>query len=264
MEELLVIKIGGNIIDNAEALSSFLQDFATITANKILVHGGGKLATELSNRLGIATRLVDGRRITDTETIKVVTMTYAGWINKSIVAVLNCKSCTALGLTGADARLLPATKRAVGAVDYGWVGDIDKSDVNTGFLKALLAQHITPVVAPLSADNTGNLLNINADTVARTLAEAMAAHYNVSLIYCFEKNGLLKDVNDSESVIHSIDTASAEELKNTGIISQGMLPKIDNALAAINNGVKSVQLGHAQHILQLAGRQKGFGTTVIK
>lgn len=262
MEELLVIKIGGNIIDNETALSNFLIDFASLNGAKILAHGGGKLATELSSKLGIETKLADGRRITDDATIKVVTMTYAGWINKSIVAKLQSLNCNAIGLTGADANILPAVTRPVKDIDYGWVGDIVGEKINAGFLNSLLTDSVIPVIAPIAANSNGQLLNINADTVARALAEGLSHFYNVKLIYCFEKNGLLKDVNDESSVIHKLNRAEADELKSDGTISKGMLPKIDNAFGAIANGVSSVIIGHAAEIKKLAQNEKGYGTSI--
>lgn len=262
MEELIVIKIGGNIIDDSKSLNAFLSDFAAIASAKILIHGGGKLATELSAQLGIETKMIEGRRITDEETVKVVTMTYAGWVNKTIVAALQSKKCNALGLSGADANLIPATKRPVMNIDYGWVGNIDKTNVNTSFLKNILSLRITPVLAPISSDADGHLLNINADTVARTVAEAMSAHYRVKLVYCFEKNGLLLNVNDDSSVINEIDFALAEQLKKEGVINAGMVPKIDTAFEAVSIGVSAVVIGHAKNILQIAKNEKGFGTTI--
>lgn len=262
MNKLLVVKIGGNIIDNAPALDSFLSKLAQIDTPKILVHGGGKLATDLSAKLNIPTQMVEGRRITDAETIKVVTMTYAGWVNKTIVAKLLAKGCTAIGLSGADAKLIPAVKRPVKDIDYGWVGDIESDKVNASFLKTLLVLGVTPVVAPISCDAEGNLLNVNADTVARTLAEAMGKDYEVTLAYCFEKNGLLMDVNDDDSVIQEITLVNAQELKASGIISDGMVPKIDNAFGAIANGVNTVVIGHANNIKQMANHEVGFGTFI--
>lgn len=262
MQKLLVVKIGGNIIDNAPALNSFLASLAAIDTPKILVHGGGKLATELSAKLNIPTQMVEGRRITDTETIKVVTMTYAGWVNKTIVAQLQAKGCTAIGLSGADAKLIPAVKRPVKDIDYGWVGDLEAKKVNVTFLKTLLASGVTPVVAPISCDTEGNLLNVNADTVASTLAEAMGKDYAVTLAYCFEKNGLLMDVNDNSSVIPEISLVNAQELKASGVISEGMVPKIDNAFGAIANGVNTVVIGHANNIVKMANHEVGFGTYI--
>ncbi len=262
MEELFIIKIGGNIIDNKVALNAFLSDFASISANKILIHGGGKLATELSSKLGIETKMIEGRRITDEETVKVVTMTYAGWVNKTIVAALQSKKCNALGLCGVDANVVPAVKRPVKDIDYGWVGDIETSNVSGAFLKNILSLGITPVLAPISSDAEGHLLNINADTIAKTVAEAMIAHYRVKLIYCFEKNGLLMNVNDDNSAINEIDFALAEQLKKDGVINAGMVPKIDNALEAVRNGVSEVVIGHAKNIMEIIKSKKGFGTSI--
>lgn len=257
-----MIKIGGNIIDDSGALNPFLNDFATMASPKILIHGGGKLATELSAQLGIETKMVEGRRITDEETMKVVTMTYAGWVNKTIVAALQSKKCNALGLSGVDANLIPAQKRPVKDIDYGWVGDINKAKINTGFLKHILSLGIAPVIAPISSDADGHLLNINADTIAKTIAEAISEHYQVKLVYCFEKSGLLLDINDDNSVINEIDFAQAEQLKKEGIINAGMVPKIDNALEALNNGVSSVVIGHAKNIVEIINGEKGFGTSI--
>lgn len=264
MENLLVIKIGGNVIDNVTALSAFLQNIAAIPGKKILVHGGGKLATELSAQLGITTQMVNGRRVTDKPTVKVVTMVYAGYINKSIVAALQANNCAAVGLCGADAQLLPAVKRPVTDVDYGYVGDLLKDKINTGFLQALLNAGTLPVIAPITSNAEGQLLNINADTVASSIAEAMSQHYNTTLIFCFEKNGLLRDVNNPDSVVPVIKTTGIDELKQQGIITDGMLPKIDNAAAAISNGVSKVVLGHAQHITQLANSTTGYGTHITR
>ena len=262
MQELLVIKIGGNIIDNQGALTSFLEDIAGIAIPKILVHGGGKLATELSSKLGVPANIIDGRRVTDDETLKIVTMTYAGWINKSITARLQAKGCSAIGLCGADAKILPAVKRSKGEVDYGWVGDMELQDVNTTFLNQLIETGFTLVIAPISSNSEGQLLNVNADTVARTLAGALSKCYKISLIYCFEKNGLLMDVNDEASVIPEIDEPKAIALKAAGAISKGMIPKIDNALGAVKNGVSHVIIGHASHIKAMAAKQKGYGTYI--
>ncbi|MFN8323089.1 MAG: acetylglutamate kinase [Chitinophagales bacterium] len=262
MEKLIIIKIGSNIIDDSEALNTFLIDFAAITSPKILIHGGGKLATQLSAKLGIETKMIEGRRVTDEETVKVVTMTYAGWVNKTIVASLQSKKCNALGLCGADASLIPAIKRPAKDIDYGWVGDIDKVKVNTAFLNTVLNMGIAPVIAPISSNTDGHLLNINADTVAKTVAEAMSLYYLVKLVYCFDKNGLLLNVNDDSSVINEIDFNLAEKLKKEGFINEGMVPKIDNALEAVANGVTNVVIGHAKSILQMTNGEKGFGTII--
>jgi acetylglutamate kinase len=264
MQKLTVVKIGGNIIDNETALKQFVADFSSIQGHKILVHGGGKLATELSAKLGIDTQMVDGRRITDTETVKVVTMVYAGLINKRIVAMLNAQGSTAIGLSGADAKLLPAIKRPVVDIDYGWVGDVLKQEVNIPFINTLLQANNTIVVAPITADTNGNLLNINADTVATTIAEAMSGICETTLVYCFEKKGVLLKVEDDASVITKISEAGAENLKQEGVINKGMLPKISNAIAASKNGVAKVLIGHAADIKALALNKEGYGTLIAQ
>ena len=262
MEKLTVVKIGGNIIDNEAALKQFVADFSSIQGHKILVHGGGKLATELSAKLGIETQMVDGRRITDAETVKVVTMVYAGLINKLIVAMLNAQGNTAIGLCGTDSKLLPAIKRPVVDIDYGWVGDVLKQEVNTAFIHTLLQANNTIVLAPITANGEGNLLNINADTVATTIAEAMSAAYEATLVYCFEKKGVLLSVDDDNSAIANINEVSAEKLKQEGVINKGMLPKISNAIAASKNGVAKVLIGHAADIKALAINMEGYGTLI--
>ncbi len=262
MENLLVVKIGGNILDDDKALNKFLADFASIPGNKLLVHGGGKLATELSSKLGIETTMVEGRRITDEDTIKIVTMTYAGWLNKSLVASLQALGSNAIGLCGADAKLIPAKKRPVNEIDYGWVGDILEDNINIGFLSSLFDSGYTPVIAPIASDETGHLLNINADTIAQALAQALSKFYNTTLIYCFEKNGLLMDVDNSQSLIEAINQQKAEQLKVQGVISKGMIPKIDNALHAAQLGVQHIVIGHAAFIKQMAQKQKGYGTYI--
>jgi acetylglutamate kinase len=260
VEQLLVIKIGGNIIDDAAALHAFIEDFATIPIRKILVHGGGKLATELSTKLGVQTRMVDGRRITDEDTIRIVTMTYAGWINKSITAKLQSVGCNAIGLCGADGMIIPAVKRPVEEIDYGWVGDIEADKVNAKFLSQLLDSSFTPVIAPVTSDKEGNLLNVNADTIGQVLAQALSKFYNTTLVYCFERNGLLLDVNDPSSVIGEINYKTAQELKQRKIIADGMIPKIDNAFNALQSGVQSVVIGHAKYIKKIASGEKNYGT----
>ena len=262
MNELIVIKIGGNVIDDEQALDAFLTDLADISAPKILIHGGGKVATELSNKLGIETKMVDGRRVTDDATIKIVTMAYAGYINKNITARLQSKSCNAIGLSGVDARTIPAIKRPVKDIDYGWVGDIKTEKVNSAFLTQLLSNGYTPVIAPIACDDGGHLLNINADTVAQSIAVAMSGLYDTTLIYCFEMKGVLADIQDQSSVIAEISIADIETLKLNAVISKGMIPKIDNARDAIKSGVKNVMIGHASNITQMAKKEKGYGTTI--
>lgn len=243
-----VIKIGGNIIDNDAALQQFLSDFAKLNQPKILIHGGGKLATRLSDKLEIPTQMIDGRRVTDAETIKVVTMVYAGWINKTIVAQLQALGSNSIGLSGADANCIPATRRSPIPIDFGFVGDVTPSTINASFIQNLLKQNITPVFCAITHDEKGNLLNSNADTVASSLAVAMAAHQDVRLTFCFEKKGVLFNPDDDNSVIQDITKRTYAELKQRGIVSAGMIPKIDNAYKAIDAGVKEVVIKHAADI----------------
>lgn len=256
-QQLYVVKIGGNVIDDEAKLQPFLQSFAAIDGHKVLVHGGGKLATRIASALGIQQQLVDGRRITDAETLKVVTMVYAGYINKTIVASLQANGCPALGLSGADGNVVQAHKRGAASmvgkegVDYGFVGDVDA--VNTSLLTSLLAQGLTIVLAPITHDGHGQLLNTNADTIASEVAVALSAHYDVRLMYCFEKKGVLENVDDDTTVIGVIDAANYPRLKQEGKLFAGMLPKIDNAFAAIAAGVKDVLIGHADDLQANAG-----------
>ena len=259
MQNLLVIKIGGNIIDDQEALEHFLSQFAAIDQPKILVHGGGKLATEMATTLNIPQQMVEGRRITDGATLKVVTMVYAGFINKNIVAKLQAKACNAIGLTGADANIILAKKRAVKNIDYGFAGDV--VDVNNDVLKTLLERNCTPILAPITHDGNGQLLNTNADTIASEIAKAMSHFYNVQLIYCFDKKGVLEDINDDNSVIKIINKENFPALKADKIIHTGMIPKIENALAAVDVGVQSVCIGHG---LDLSKMVQGEAGTIIK
>ena len=248
--KLFVIKIGGNVIDDEAKLSSFLQDFASIKAPCILVHGGGKIATRLGEKLGIESKYVDGRRITDDDTIDLVTMVYAGLVNKKIVAQLQSLSCNAIGLTGADANMIPATKRPVKTIDYGWVGDIDTTHISAALLKGLLDLGLQPVFAPLTHDGSGHMLNTNADTIASTLAVSLSNYYMVRLISCCEKKGVLAKIDINESVIPEITTENYSSLKSEGKLFAGILPKIDNAFAAIGAGVSEVLIGHAEDLLQ--------------
>lgn len=259
LESIIIIKIGGNIIDDAEALDRFLRDFASICQAKVLVHGGGKLATQLSLRLNIEPKMADGRRITDEKTLEVVTMVYGGLINKRMVARLQALHCNALGMTGADANLIEAHQRINESIDYGLVGDIDK--VNAGVLLEMLGQNICPVIAPLTHDTRGSLLNTNADTMAAELAIALAAHMPVRLIYCFEKKGLLKDMRNEDSVLPQVSLAEIEQLKEKQIITAGMLPKVKNIAHALENGVEKVILCHAQDLVPILGGNANFGTT---
>ncbi len=258
--KLYILKIGGNVIDDPEKLDSFLKSFARIKEAKILVHGGGKIASTISKDLGIVPNMVDGRRITDAQTLKVVTMVYGGLVNKNIVAMLQSQGCNAIGLTGADANVLPAHKRPVKTIDYGFVGDIEEDKVNVKILSSFLENGICPVMAPLTHDGEGNMLNTNADTIASVLAVSLSSNYEVSLIYCFEKAGVLKDVKDESSLIERISAAEYEVLKKDGIINEGMIPKLDNALEALNKGVKSVQIIHADAIKEFNIQSKLRGT----
>ena len=257
MKTLTVIKIGGNIIDKPEELDFFLEEFAKIDGPRILIHGGGVLASEMSERLGIKTEMHQGRRITNLETLKLVSMVYAGWINKSIVAKLQKIGCNSIGLSGADADCVPAVRRSPVPVDFGYVGDVDPMQINTGFLLSLLGKGITPVFCAITHDRNGSILNTNADTMASSLAIAMSGEYYTKLIYCFEKQGVLSNANDNESVIPLITAGSYKSLKEKGVIKEGMIPKMDNAFYAIENGVSEVYIKHASNL----GNDKG---TVLK
>lgn len=255
MEKLYVIKIGGNIIDDKQKLSSFLRSFSLLQSPKILVHGGGKLATALAQQLGIEQQMIEGRRITDAETLKIVTMVYAGYINKNIVAQLQAESCAAIGLCGADGNLIQSHKRIHPSVDYGFVGEIDA--VNTTFLNSLLSQQISVVIAPITHDKHGQLLNTNADTIAQEIAQAMSVFYEVHLIYSFEKSGVLMDVDDDTTLISSLTPDKYKELKDKQLIFAGMIPKLDNAFAALHKGVSRVVIGKAEELHNLVTGQSG-------
>lgn len=252
-ENLSIVKIGGNIVDNPEALELFLTDFHRLEGRKLLIHGGGVMATRMAVQLGIETKMEHGRRITDAETLKLVTMVYAGWINKNIVASLQKIGCNAIGLSGADGNAIPALRRSPVPVDYGYVGDPDPNKVNTDFLSQLTESGITPVFCAITHDGNGSLLNTNADTIAYSLATALSGKYDTSLYYCFEKEGVLKDVNDPQSMIPSMDRTESETYKKQGIIADGMIPKLDNSFRAIENGVKEVIILHARNLLPKRG-----------
>ena len=248
MEQLFVIKIGGNVIDDPGKLQGFLNTFAHVKGKKILVHGGGKIATKIGQSLGIEPNYHQGRRITDDQTIDLVTMVYGGLVNKKIVAGLQALNTNAIGLTGADGNLIAAVKRPVRDLDYGWVGDINSEGVNTELLSLLLNQGTTPVFAALTHDNKGHILNTNADTIASVLAVALCGIYSVRLIYCFEKKGVLMDVQDEDSVIPRIDKVLYQQLLAENKLFEGIIPKIDNAFAAINSGVRDVLIGDSQDL----------------
>jgi len=242
MTNLKIIKIGGNVINNEKLLHEFLDDFAQLTSPKILVHGGGRSASELSKRMGIAPKMINGRRITDAQTLDIVTMVYSGKINKNIVAQLQARNCNSIGFSGADGNSILAVKRPVKEIDYGFAGDIVR--VNTRPIDVLLQHEITPIFCAITHNKNGQLLNTNADTIAAELAIGLSKNYNVSLYYCFEKNGVLKHIEDDNSVIETINTSIYEDLKEQNIIHEGMLPKIHNCLQAIQKGVKSVHIGN--------------------
>jgi len=262
-KSLYIIKIGGNVIDNSENLYHFLKDFERLDGYKILVHGGGKVATQIAEELGIEAKLVDGRRITDIETLRVVTMVYGGLINKNIVAQLQRFGNNAIGLTGADGNFIRAKRRPVKTIDYGFVGDIDNNSINPQNISRLMEAGFTPVFCALTHDGEGQLLNTNADTIASALAVALSSLYETTLIYCFEKKGVLQDIDDEDSLIREINPEHYEELKTRRIIHSGMLPKLDNAFTAISCGVKAVIIGKSDDLGQLKDN-KPFGTRLSK
>jgi acetylglutamate kinase len=257
MQQLIVVKIGGNIIDDATALEKFIEKFATIDGYKILIHGGGKLATEMATTMQIPQQMIEGRRITDEATLKLITMVYAGFINKNIVVKLQAKACNAIGLSGADANVILAKKREVKNIDYGFVGDVIAKGINDNFLKLLLENNTTPIIAPITHNGEGQLLNTNADTIANEITKAMSAHYKVQLIYCFDKKGVLENVADENSVIKLITKENIETLKANRIINEGMIPKIDNAMQAVDAGVYKVSLGHALGLNKIINGNEG-------
>lgn len=264
MHELInIIKIGGNIIDDEKELSFFLREFAAVPGKKILVHGGGKLATKLAEQLGVPQQLIDGRRLTDAETLKIVTMVYAGYINKNVVAQLQANDCNAIGVCGADANLVPATKRNHAGIDYGFAGDVNSEALSqrVGSWQLFLDNGLVPVVAPVTHDTKGQLLNTNADTMAQEIAKALSSRYDVNLVYSFEKNGVLLDVNDENSIISRLNPSYYRQLKQEQKIFAGMIPKLDNAFAALNAGVKKVIIGKAEALQGLIAGLSGTSIT---
>lgn len=261
MEQLTIIKIGGNVIDNSANLHQFLLDFTALPGQKILVHGGGKIATELGESLGITAKMVDGRRVTDIETLRVVTMVYAGLINKNMVAQLQAKGNNAIGLTGADGNIIKAKKRPVQTIDYGYVGDLDEQSVDATALANLLNAGFTPVLCAITHDGDSQLLNTNADTIASAIAVAMSNLYETQLVYCFEKKGVLKDVNDDDTVVRAIQANEFEGLKADGTVAGGMIPKLQNAFDAIQKGVTAVYIGKANELPALGTGE--FGTKML-
>lgn len=259
MDKLYIIKIGGNIVDDDVKLALFLKDFSAIEGKKILVHGGGKLATRLASLMNVPQQMVEGRRITDSETLKIVTMVYAGYINKNIVAALQANNCNAIGLCGADGDAILAHKRKHPVVDYGFVGDVDA--INTSLLTGLLNQNISIVFAPITHDQQGQLLNTNADTIAQELAKGMSELFDVNLVYSFEKAGVLLDADDDNTVIPEINSNYYKELKAKEKIFAGMIPKLDNAFTALNSGVSKVIIGKAENLKSLLLGKSG--TSII-
>ncbi|NLB67060.1 MAG: acetylglutamate kinase [Bacteroidales bacterium] len=258
MKTLQIIKIGGNVVDDPAALERFLYDFSKIKGAKLLIHGGGVMATQMAERLGIETHMHKGRRITDYETLKTVTMVYAGWINKSIVAALQSLGCNAIGLSGADCNVVPATKRSPEPVDFGYVGDVDPSNIGSEEISALLERGLCPVFCAITHDGKGSLLNTNADTMASSLAIAMCGRYDVRLVFCLEKDGVLLNKDDASSIVPRITENYFAQLLEEGIIEGGMIPKLENAFAAIGNGVSEVVIKHARNL------NNKRGTTLVK
>ncbi len=241
-EKLSIIKIGGNVIENKTELAKFLTLFANLNGLKILVHGGGKLATQLATKLGIESKMVGGRRITDAETLEVITMVYAGLTNKNIVVQLQAQNCNAIGLSGADGNAIQAHKRPVKEIDYGFAGDVD--GVNNSMISKLLSAELTPVFCAMTHDGNGQLLNTNADTIASELAIGMSELYDTTLYYCFEKKGVLMSIKDEDSVVEHINSETYQKLLTDGIIADGMLPKLENCFHALNKNVGKVCIGH--------------------
>jgi len=255
MDRLTIIKVGGKVVEDSQSLNLLLDQFQKISGYKILVHGGGNTATEIAGKLGIETKMVEGRRITDAAMLDVAAMVYGGLVNKKVVAGLQARNCNALGLTGADLGLIRAKKRPVQNIDFGYVGDVE--EVNSRELRLLLNENVVPVIAPLTHDGKGQLLNTNADTIASEIAIELSAFYNVFLFYCFEKKGVLMNQNDETSIIFELDQMLFEQYKNDGIINTGMIPKLENAFRSKRKGVKEVLITNAQNIAT------GRGTRII-
>ncbi len=249
-DRLTVIKVGGKIVEEPETLSALLRDFSAIEGFKLLVHGGGRSATKIAGELGIETKMVDGRRVTDEAMLRVVTMVYGGLVNKNIVAGLQSEGVDALGMTGADMNIILSEKRPVKTVDYGWVGDVKQ--VNGEALASLIRSGVVPVIAPLTHDGNGHLLNTNADTMAGETAKGLAPYFDVHLVFCFEKAGVLRDENDDDSVIGEITREGYAKLREEGVVTGGMLPKLDNAFDAIDCGVSEVIITKASSLGDLS------------
>lgn len=257
-EKLVVLKVGGKIVENDDQLQQLLDDFSAIEGSKILVHGGGRSATKIAAKLGIESEMVNGRRITDLEMLKVVTMVYGGLVNKNLVAGLQSRGVNALGLTGADLNIILSVKRPVANVDYGFVGDVQKVDVS--LLSVLINKGVVPVMAPLTHDGKGSLLNTNADTIAGEIAKAFSTLFDVTLIYCFEKKGVLLDENNENSVIPLLTHEQFKKFAADGVIQGGMIPKLENSFKAIDAGVREVIITSASDL----HFKNNFGTKIRK
>lgn len=255
MDRLTIIKVGGKVVEDSQSMNSLLDQFKKISGYKILVHGGGNTATEIAGKLGIETKMVNGRRITNSEMLDVAAMVYGGLVNKKIVAALQARNCNALGLTGADLGFIRSRKRPVKDIDYGFVGDVE--EVNTRELRLLLNENVVPVVAPLTHDGYGQLLNTNADTIAAEIATELSAYYNVFLFFCFDKKGVLMDQNDEKSMIFELDSMLLQQYIQEGIISEGMIPKLENGFRAKRKGVKEILITNTENIAN------GRGTRLI-
>lgn len=262
MNKLYIIKIGGNIINDEQKLVQFLSMISTVKERKIIIHGGGKLLDQLAEKIGVVQQMIDGRRVTDAETLQLATMVYAGLINKKIVALLQSNSINAIGLSGADNNCIQSKKRVNCKNDFGFVGDIEKSGINTVFISTLIEENIVPVFCSITHNNRGQLLNTNADTIASEIAVAMSHNYEVQLNYCLETKGVMKSLTEETSVIPSISNDEYRQLICAGIVSKGMIPKLDSAFAAMHKGVKKVVILHAYDILNNINNLKNVGTTL--
>lgn len=255
MDRLTIIKVGGKVVEETESLNALLDQFKKISGNKLLVHGGGRIATLVAEKLGLETKMVDGRRITDAEMLEIVTMVYGGLVNKQIVAALQARGINAVGLTGADFNLIEAHKRPVKEIDYGFVGDVD--EINASELRLLINENVVPVIAPLTHDGKGQLLNTNADTIASELATELSRYFSVYLFYCFEKKGVLTNPVDESSVIYDLDYKLFSQYTKEGMINEGMIPKLENGFRAKRNGVKEVLITNPENI------STGRGTRLV-
>lgn len=262
MKTLNVIKIGGNIIDEDALLEDFIRSISTLNDPFIVVHGGGKRATDLAEKLNVPQQLIDGRRITNEATLKIATMVYAGSINKTIVALLQKNNINSIGLCGADGNLIKAKKREDSAIDYGYVGDISMASINTSFLELLLHNGLTPVICAITHDKNGQLLNTNADAIAAAIASNLSSLFEIKLMYCFEKKGVLFDPEDDDAVIKNLDAEMFNVLKSKEIINKGMLPKIENCFEALKNGVREIGIIHARNCVNFINKNNNEGTRI--